>query len=184
MFTLVVAGAVIAVGVLMLAALVEFHRQIDQLRQYVGIAGDAQALDINLSADLHDFNLPAPELLSGRERAAMLIVSDHCLTCLDIIDHLSEGEIPDGLVVLVEAETRLAALGWIDQHGLTIGPSIVYDDHGLARGALGIDVTPAAVRFQEGSVIGAMTVPSGSSLGALLDWLDETTHSRHAWASL
>lgn len=158
-------------AVLLFGALVELHRQLDQLRQYVGLAGDAQPMSFDPSVQVDE--LPIPVLFDNEEdaRAAVLVLSDHCLTCTALAEHLPD-VLPRGLAIVLESNSGADALRWLAARGRVLGPQVVYDDGGNIAEKLGLDASPAVVRLEGDQPVGASTIPSVQALETVLRWLN------------
>ena len=169
---LIVTIAVLAfVTLLMFGVLVEFQRQITQLRQHVGLEDDAHPVPFDTDVVLSSLEIPALSDRTDEGRAGVLVLSDHCSACLEIAEGLP-ASLPDGLVLLVEATSAADAAAWLADHDLTYGPSVVYDSDGSMAELLGVRGTPAVVKFEGARAVNASNVPSVRQLHALMEWLE------------
>ena len=170
---LIVTAVVVAfVTLLMFAVLVEFQRQITQLRRFIGLEDDARPVPFDMDVVPATLEIPAlSDDVSAEGRAAVLLLSDHCSACLEIAAGLPPS-LPKGLVLLVEATSAADAAAWLADHGLTFGPTVVYDSDGSRAAALGVRGTPAVVKFEGGKAVNASNVPTVRQLYALIGWLE------------
>lgn len=170
--------AILSLTVLLLfGAVVELHRQFHQLRQFVGLVDRSVPLDIEVGISADDTGIEF--LDSGRgesedsTRNALLILSDSCATCNDIAASLQGFRLATpGFRVILEARSVEDAAEWLSSHGIDEHPRVSVDEQGLVANALGVDVTPALVRFENARVTSALTVPTLRTLDAALAWVD------------
>lgn len=156
---------------LLFGAVVEFHRQLLQLRQHVGLVDTARGLKWNLDARYED--------VAGAEgglRNVVLVLSDSCSTCADIAVELAQLMRPE-LTVLIEGRSDAEAIEWLSRFDLAPSDQIIIDRGGERAQQTGVTVTPAAIRFERGSPVSAHTVPSVRQLRVALDWLADAGQS-------
>jgi hypothetical protein len=159
------------VAVVMFGVLVEFQRQISQLRHYLRLEDDAHPVSFDPAVDLRSLDLPGLGHVDGESRAAVLVLSDHCSTCYEIAAGLPR-RLPDGFIVLIKTASVADAVGWLAGHALALGPNIVFDKDGVTSDRLGVIATPAVVKFEGPTAVTAATVPSLRQLQTVIDWLD------------
>lgn len=157
---------------LLLATVLELHRQVEQFRQYIGLTPDAVPVPFNEAADITKLGIPASVERDLGGRWAVLILSDTCATCADIARALP-ASLPENLTVVVQSEAPARAHSWMLENGLKVGPNVVHDSAGALVGELGVRLSPVAVRFEAGQADGAVSVPSVAQLDAVVDWLSE-----------
>lgn len=155
---------------LMFGALVELHRQVLQLRQSAGLVDRSRPLEFNSEVSLSSLPIPGLQGTAADERSALLLLSDSCTTCAEVAGGLGPTE-PSRLVTLVEGRSRASAAEWMAQVGLQHSATVLYDEDGRIAAALGVSVTPAAVKFEGLAPIEAATVPSSRQLAKVRDWL-------------
>jgi hypothetical protein len=168
----VLTAAISLLVLLLFGAVIELHRQVLQLRMYVGLVDTTQALEFNSEVMWSDLPIPAATYpIEASDRSAVLILSDSCTTCVEVADHLAAG-FPPRLLAVVEARSHADALHWLAARGLQHGEQLVYDDGGGIAELLGVKATPAVVKFHGRSPIAAATVPSARQLDLINDWLN------------
>lgn len=177
---LVVAAGCLLLLVLLYGALVELQRQVNQIRQIVGLVEDAHPATFDPDLALSDLSIPAvhtyPDDADGR--AAVLVLSDHCSTCFELAEHL-RGTLPYGFSVLVQSSSEADATSWLAGRGLAHGPQVVYDRDGSDAAKLGIKGAPIVVKFEGGRAVSAANVPSTLQLDMVLGWVSNgATHTR------
>jgi hypothetical protein len=170
------AAALIAVGLLsvltfaMLRALVELFRDVRQLRDALGLLDRPLALDIGPVAGTPPSRYGLPGQLDGEKDALLLFLSDRCSTCRVLAAALG-GALPAGLWVVVEAATGQAAAAFIDTYRMTYGAGdgrVLVDPAGTVAERLGLKVTPAGYRIENGVFRDAGTVPSMRYLTSIM----------------
>lgn len=170
--TALTAFAAIAAGVvlfLVMATVLELHRQVEQIRKIVGLQPDAVPVAFDEAASLAAI-ISVPSDHDGAH--VVLILSDTCATCADIARALPT-PLPERLTVAVQSSVPLGAGAWIAEHGLPTGPNVIDDTKGAIALALGIKLTPVAIRFEADRPTSAVTVPSTAQLSAIVDWATE-----------
>lgn len=164
--------AVLAILVaLMFGALVELQRQLIQVRELAGFVDDSRHLKINLSGSLDDIAARVPELdrTALGNRSVIFVLSTSCSTCEDMAEALSQTR-STGWVAFIQASSSEEAATWIRRFDADLGPNFVFDDGGQVAAYLGVNVTPAAIRFEGDNPVSAATVPSIRQLQNNLDW--------------
>lgn len=177
---ILVVAALALIVLLLFGATIELHRQILQLRQYVGFVDETRSISINSDVAPDDLPLPALTDLANDERAVVLVLSNGCTTCNDIAANLDMSGMPQRLAVLIEAGTAADAAYWLEAHELTFSRQMVYDDFGLIAQRVGVSVTPAAIKIEGGIILGAITVPSARQLDHVLQWLERVPQGKPA----
>lgn len=163
--------------VLLFGAMVELHRQFHQLRQFVGLVDRSVPLDVEVGVSTVDAGLEFPDSGRGESgdltRNALLILSDSCATCNDIAPSLQGFRLSTpGFRVILEARSAEDAEVWLSSHGIHGHPRVSVDEGGRTARALGVDVTPALVRFENARAASALTVPTVRTLDSALAWVD------------
>jgi hypothetical protein len=157
---------------LMAGAVLEMHRGLTQVRQQSGVIDSPVALDVDLPRRLPADDILPPELL-GRDRALILILSDHCSTCSTIAEHLN-GTVPDGAWILLAPQTPESGRDWLARHSLGAEPgTVIRDDRGRLTRGLGVNISPAVLRVRKGQAVAAHTLPSARRLDDELAWLND-----------
>jgi hypothetical protein len=167
---LFISGVLAIFLLLMFGALVELHRQVAQLRQSAGLVDRVRPVDFHEAASLSSLPIPGVERAEGSTRSVILILSESCITCAEIASDIGPKE-PGRLITLVEGRSAASATAWMSQVGLQHSATVIYDEHGHIAQALGVTVTPAAVKFEGPAPLEATTVPSSRQLAKLRDWL-------------
>lgn len=175
MLTAVLLGITVVTSlltVLMLGALVELYRQIAELRGDTGLLDLPMTLEgefgLSLPVESITYREP-PELARGTDRCAILFLSDSCTTCELVAKGIPSKRTPR-LMVVVESMNASAGEQWISKIGL---PGMAeYDHDRRAASALGVEVIPSVVMFDNRQSVGMYTVPSARHVSAILDWVN------------
>lgn len=164
-----------AVGLLVaFGAVKELYRGVHELRRYAGYVDRPRPLDVNTQIAISILDIPGAQDPDLVERAMVLILSDRCLTCDDILRQASVSS-PDGLILLVNGRTVESVDRWLARYGMARSDRILHDPYGLMAMQLGIAISPAAVRVDHDHPVEAFTVPSARQLDRALAWLREPT---------
>ena len=107
-----------------------------------------------------------PELLDRALTHLVLVVSPVCATCQKLAVSF-EGELPDGLTVLVTAADPVRMRKWAAVQGLPIDELVFDDDMSVVNG-LGISSSPAVVGTYNGRVAFAAHVGGRRAVDNLL----------------
>ena len=167
---LVTVGLLAIVIFVLFGALLELYRDVRQLRDALGILDRPLTIDIGSAAHTSPSSYGLPAALDTAASAIVLFLSDSCATCRVLAAALHAG-IPAGLCVVVEARDAKSANQFMEIYGLNpdAGEGLLCID--AARniaGKLGLDITPAALRIENGKFAGATTVPSTRYLLSIL----------------
>jgi hypothetical protein len=162
--------AVLAILVfLMLGAVIELFRDVQQLRDALGILD--RPLDVALGrvagGSPTAYGLPAA--LDEAHFAIVLFLHDSCGTCRSLAAAL-DGRVPEGLWLVIEARDRVVAEEFLRRYGLSEGDSrrVVVDEGQRSADRLGLDIASVALRIQNGTIVSASTVPSTRYLRSIL----------------
>lgn len=150
-------------------ALVEMYRSLEQVRERSGASDAPTKIDVELAPDVLQRAGLDPEL-TRPERALLLILSDRCSTC-DVLAGNLGGQVPDDVRVLLHPVDAESAREWLTRHALDGSPSVIVDHESRVSDAIGIHITPTALRIRSGKVLAAHTVPSSRRLFTELDWV-------------
>lgn len=169
--TVVLSSAVVVFGVLvflLLGALVELYRSVEQLREHSGLLDRPRPVDL-VSSGIRPSTVGLPAHLDGVPGAVVLFLSDKCATCRSIAAAL-DGAVPRDVVLVLDAGGAAEAAGGAE---LTLrydlGERVVVDHDRVIADRLGIRITPVAVVVEQGRLVRASTVPSTRQMYALLD---------------
>lgn len=166
---IVVACLTLLVLFLALGATRELYGDILAFRRGAGFIDEPTPIDVNTGLPVAELEVQGlRELVSGR--AIVLIISDRCMACYEVLARVPLYR-SDRFFVLVNARSLQGAESWLARHGLTRGEHIAYDALGLMSVQLGVTISPAIVRLQEGFPISGSTVPSARQLDKMLEWL-------------
>jgi hypothetical protein len=152
---------------LVFSALVEVFKTLEQIRSQTGINDLPIPFDINAEAV---GSAGLPEGIQTAERALLLVLSDRCGTCDQIAAGL-EGRLPDSLWLLVAPRSQESGSKWLSRHGLTDTPRLILDYSDDIARTLGIQISPAVLRFRDGRAVAAHTLPTARRLDGELQWL-------------
>lgn len=158
---------------LMLAfgALVELFRQVQQIRQFVGLIDRSIALPVKVGVYAADLGLDFVDLAASG-RAVLLVLSDSCTTCHELARSLAGHRVSSGaLRVVVEGRSVEHATSFLAAYDLTDEVTVSIDHDGSIARSLDLDVTPVLVRFEDSLSISAITVPTVRTLDAALQWV-------------
>ena len=127
---------------------------------------------------VEEFELPAevegtaasshglPELLDRTVAHLVLVVSPVCATCQALAASF-EGELPDGLTVVVTAADPVRMRKWASRQGLPVDDLVFDDDMSVVDG-LGVSSSPAVVGTYNGRVAFAAHVGGRQAVDGLL----------------
>ena len=90
---------------LMFGVLVEMHRQLLQLRELSGFVDTVQSIGFNAEVEFATLFSVTPDVAPAGSKAAILILSTGCSTCMTIAEHLSNLD-QRGIYTLIEAGTE------------------------------------------------------------------------------
>jgi hypothetical protein len=167
---LMTVGLLAIVIFLLFGALLELYRDVRQLRDALGILDRPLTIDIGSVAQAAPSSYGLPAALDTSASTIVLFLSDTCATCRVLAAALHAG-VPAGLCVVVEAGDVQSARQFMKTYGLNCdaGNGIVCDDLGRKiADKLGLDITPAALRIENGKFASATTVPSPRYLFSIL----------------
>ncbi len=154
---------VVGLACLVLYALVGGVRELlvrtTALRVAGGIIDKPRPLAVSYAGDLNELGVPV-----GYGGRAMLIVSDRCLACYSVLAAAAHEILSGRLVVLLNARTRLSGEEWLDRNGMVFANNVVFDEYGLIAAQLGLTLSPSLVIADHGIAVGAMTIPSPRQL--------------------
>jgi hypothetical protein len=162
--------AVLALVVfLLLGAVVELFRDVQQLRQALGILDQSTDVDIGKVAGGRPSAYGLPTALDAAPFALVLFLHETCGTCRALAAGL-DGRVPEGLWVVMEARDREAATQFLQRYGLSdqASPRVIIDDDQRSAQLLGLDIASVALRIQNGTIVSASTVPSNRYLESVL----------------
>jgi hypothetical protein len=147
-------------------ALVDQYRTLEVVRSELGLNDTPEAIAIpgDVPAPPSAAGLPAE--FDGEGRLVVMFLSTMCSTCQTIAKRL-RGEVPLGVKLVVEARSHEDAEQWLAASRMPADRVIVDEESRIAN-RLEITVAPAAVVFQDGTIVSAQTIPSFRQLEALL----------------
>ena len=168
--------ALVTVGVLailvfvLFGALLELYRDVRQLRDALGILDRPLTIDIGAVAQAAPSRFGLPPALDTAASATVLFLSDTCATCRVLAAALN-AVVPPGLCIVMEARDAKSAEQFLAAFGLHAdapdGMVCVDGSRDIAK-RLGLDITPAAFRVENGRLVSATTVPSARYLFSIL----------------
>lgn len=165
------AVVVLAVVVFVLCGVViELFRDVRQLREAMGILDRPLSIDIGALAGTRPSSHGLPAALDATPSALVLFLSDRCGTCRSIAAGLG-GQLPPLVWVVLEARTPASAAKFVEAYnmgGLVGEGRLTVDVDGSVAARLGLDITPAGFRVEDGRLAQATTVPSRRYLLSIL----------------
>lgn len=165
---LLIAVAALALLVaLLFAALVEMYRDLRQVRDAIGILDRPINIDIGDVAGTRPGAHGLPKALDSAGNAILLFLSEKCATC----HHLAAGlpkPLPPALWVVFEARTAASAAALLERYGIASHPRVIPDAGGELAARLGLNITPAGFRIENGIITFATSVPSTRYLSSIL----------------
>jgi hypothetical protein len=165
---LLIAVAVLALLVgLLFAALVEMYRDLRQVRDAIGILDRPVNIDIESVAGTRPGEYGLPRALDSAGTAIVLFLSERCATCHQLAAGLPK-PLPAALWVVFEARTAASAAALLERYGLASHPRVVTDAGGEIAASLGLHITPAGFRVENGVITFATSVPSTRYLTSIL----------------
>jgi hypothetical protein len=156
---LCVLGAVVFI---LLGALVELFRQVQQIRMHLDLVDRPTPLDLGKRQGMPASAVGLPALLDDAQTAMVLFLSNTCATCRSIAAAL-RGAVPQTLWIIVEPVLHDDADLFVEEFQLRSERTII-DQHGRIAHQLGLDITPSAIFIQNGRLLRAHTVPSSRQL--------------------
>lgn len=152
-------------------ALVEMYRALEQVRVQSGAVDFRTKLDANAdNSELLQLGIPTESTSAGRR--LLLVLSDRCSTCELIAERLAGGP-PQDVSVVVQPHSEESVTIWLRAHSLDNSDNVVIDADEAIVDALGIRISPAAIRLRHGEIVAAHTVPSPRRLQEDLQWLNK-----------
>lgn len=170
------AVALIAAGVLALlvavlfAALVEMYRDLQQIRDALGILDRPVDIDIAELAGTKPSTYGLPRALDSAAPALVLFLSERCATCHAIAAGLPR-PIPPRLWVVLETRSASSAAALLEKYGLREAAAegqVIVDADGAIADRIGLRVTPSGFRIEGGVFQFATSVPSTRYLQSIL----------------
>jgi hypothetical protein len=159
-----------ALVVVLLGALVELFKQVQQIRAELQLDGSAGTTPIGLGErqGVAPSAIGLPAELDEAGGAIVLFLSDRCTTCRSIAASL-QGAVPPGVWIVAEpvAGVDADAGAFLEEFRLGGGRTLIDSESGIAD-RLSLDITPAAVFVENGRLERAETVPSPRRLSSLL----------------
>lgn len=157
-------------------ALVELFRSVEQIRERSGASDAPTKIEMQFDTDTLKRAGFGPSILEP-ERAVILILSDRCTTC-DVLAGALGGWAPDNVHVVLHPSSEESAREWLERHGLLEMPNLTVDITDEISDAVGVRVTPSALRITSGRIVAAHTVPSSRRMFEELSWVESGGHDR------
>jgi hypothetical protein len=159
-----------ALVVVLLGALVELFKQVQQVRAQLDVAGAAAPTPIDLKErqGVRPSSVGLPRALDEASGAIVLVLSDRCITCRAIAG-LMQASVPPGIWVVAEPVSGVdeEAEEFVREFGLG-GDRTLVDRQSAIAEQLDLDVTPAAIYVENGQLQRAETVPSSQRFATVL----------------
>ena len=160
---LTISVAVLALVVFVLCGVVlELFRDVRQLRDAAGILDRPLDIEIGTVAGATPSSLGLPGVLDSAPSALVLFLSDRCGTCRSIAAGLG-GRLPPLVWIVLEARNAESAATFVESYEMASSTGdgrVLVDAGGAIAGRIGLDVTPAGFRVEDGRIASATTVPS------------------------
>lgn len=154
----------------MCGVVTELFRDVRQLREAMGILDRPLDIDIGALVGTRPSSHGLPAALDSTPTALVVFLSDRCGTCRSIAAGLG-GKLPPLVWVVLEARTPESAAKFVEAYTmgelLREGRLVVDVDGGVAA-RVGLDITPAGFRVEDGRLARATTVPSRRYLLSIL----------------
>jgi hypothetical protein len=167
--TLAVVALLALLVFLLLSAVLELFRDVQQLRDALGILD--RPLDVALGdiagSSPSAFGLPIA--LDEEPFAIVLFLHESCGTCRALATAL-DGRVPEGLWIVMEARTPESAKEFLTRFGVPWegSPRVIIDSERQVADRLGLNIASVGLRIQNGTIVNASTIPSTRYLGSLL----------------
>ena len=167
--TLALVALLALVVFLLLGAVVELFRDVQQLRDALGILDRPLDVALGAAAGGSPSTYGLPRGLDDEPFAVVLFLHDSCATCRALASAL-DGRVPEGLWIVMEARSREVAAQFLQRYGLSeeASPRVIIDDGQRSSDLLGLDIASVALRIQNGTIVSASTVPSTRYLRSML----------------
>jgi hypothetical protein len=159
-----------ALVVVLLGALVELYKQVQQIRAQLDMDGAAASTPIDLKErqGVPPSSVGLPRALDDAGGAIVLFLSDRCITCRAIAN-VMQASVPQGVWVVAEPVSGIDedAEEFVREFGLG-GDRTLVDRQSAIAEQLDLDVTPAAIYIENGRLERAETVPSSQRYTSIL----------------
>lgn len=167
--TLTVVAILALLIFLLLGAVLELFRDVQQLRDALGILD--RPLDVALGevAGATPSAYGLPTALDEEPFAIVLFLHDSCGTCRTLAAAL-DGHVPEGLWIVMEARTPESAKAFLTRFGVPWegSPRVIIDSEQQVADRLGLNIASVGLRIQNGTIVSASTIPSTRYLGSVL----------------
>ncbi|MBU2697570.1 hypothetical protein [Pimelobacter sp. 30-1] len=152
---------VLAIAVaLLLGALIEMYRQLEQLRAYLSIEDRAEEIDSTHLAGRRPSAFGLAEHLDTVPAGGVLVLSEKCATCHQLAEWIGPRRARRELQILVVPQSQDNGASFIEEYGLTQHLLVEPLRAGAVSNALGLHTTPAVLFIAEGRFASMETVPS------------------------
>jgi len=164
--------AVLAVGeFLLFGALAEAYRGIRQLTEHPGTVGRYNPVDLGIAMGKRPSEVGMDPELDSAVGASVVYLANRCGTCRTIISSLSGG-FPQGIWLMIIAESSGEAFGWLRDGGLSeespAASRITVVSSGDIEKYFGNHITPLAIEIENGRLARAKTVGTVKQFYALV----------------
>jgi hypothetical protein len=161
LFTIV---ALLAVGeFLLFGALAEAYRDIKQIREVSGLIDRPMPVDLGQARDKAPSRLGLHPELDSAVHAVAVYLDNRCGTCQSIVSSINGG-IPEGIWLVIIAESAEKAFAWLGSAGLNEGSAaarrVIVTSPEEAEQHLGGVATPLAIEIEHGRLVRARIVTS------------------------
>jgi hypothetical protein len=165
-------AALLAVGeFLLFGALAEAYRDIKQIREVSGLIDRPVPVDLGPAREKAPSSLGLHPELDSAVRAVAVYLDSRCGTCRTIVSSINGG-IPEGIWLVIVAESAEKAFAWLSGGGLTEGSPaarrVTVMTPEEAEQHLGVVATPLAIDIEHGRLVRARIVPSVRQFYALV----------------
>jgi hypothetical protein len=173
---LIITGVVLATIIFVqMGALVELYRQVQQIRVFLDMVDNPESVELPAKGR-RPGTVGFPAELDTARRAAVLVLSNKCLTCRTLAERIRGDRLPPGLWIMV-----VPVLGdvtaFVAEFEL-VGPRVFVDHDQHISENLGIEMTPVAVVVEDGLLAEAQTVPTVRQMNELTARIQGATVDR------
>ncbi|TMR99085.1 hypothetical protein [Nonomuraea basaltis] len=161
-----VVGVLSVLVVICLLALVDQYKTLELIRAKLKLEDNPEPIALP-QGPIAPSVIGLPSALDSAPHLLVLFLSTSCNTCRSIANELSPSTASNVWVVLEHAHTAEEGAEWLAAASYPHDRATV-DLDGSVAAALGINITPSAVLYQEGEPLIAQSIPSFRQLKPLL----------------
>lgn len=163
---------------LLLGALVEMYRQVEQLRAYLSIEDRVEEIDSAHLAGRAPSAFGLAEHLDTVPAGGVLVLSEKCATCHQLAEWIGPRRPRPELQILVVPQSADNGASFVAEYGLAQHDLVEPVRAGAVSNALGLHTTPTLLLIEAGRFTAMETVPSVRRLDEAIGRLSTTNVAR------